>query len=251
MRWRFLDDTSTPFGFAHQGGDETAPGNTLASFGHAVSLGYRYIETDVQVTSDGVLVIYHDDDLEAGTGVAGRIDDMTWPEVAELRVGDGHSLARFDDVVERFPDVRFNIEPKTDRSVGALVESIERLDLADRVCIGSFDDRRLRRARKALGPDVCMSPGPIGVGIVLLAALVWPRWRSPFGALQLPPKVWILPLAHPWLVGRLHRMGLQVHIWTINTAEEMGELLDAGVDAIMTDKVSILRDVLQARDEWS
>lgn len=243
----FLDQP-VPFGIAHQGGHEVAPGNTMAAFEHAVALGYRYIETDVQVTADGVLVVYHDDDLAPGTGRPRRIGDLSWEEVSQLRVGGEHPIPRFDDVVERFADVRFNVEPKNDASVDPLVAAIGRHDLLSRICVGSFSDRRLARMRSAVGPGLCRSPGPVATGAILLAAVVWPRWRPPYAALQIPRRQWGIPLVNRWIVGRYHRMGLQVHVWTINDEHEMRRLFDDGVDAIMSDKVSTLRRVL---DEWS
>lgn len=249
MGWPFLD-IDVPFGFAHQGGDDVAPSNTEASFEHAVSLGYRYIETDVQVTSDGVLVIFHDDDLGPITGVPGRIEDLTWAEISELRVGDDHRLPRFEDVVLRFPSTRFNIDPKTDRAVEPLIDAIRRLDLLDRVAVGSFSDSRVRRVQAALGGELATSPGPIGTVAVLLRALIWPRPGTGYAALQIPPRYRGIPLAVPFLIERLHRMDLQVHFWTINERAEMEKLLDAGADAIMTDRTELLRTVLEQRGNW-
>jgi glycerophosphoryl diester phosphodiesterase len=242
MRWAFLDHP-VPFGFAHQGGTDVAPGNTLASFEHAVSLGYVYLETDVRATADGVLVLFHDDDLRPATGEPGTIEDKTWDEVSQLEVG-GHRIPRLADVVDRFPDARFNIEPKADSALRPLATFIQERSLHDRVCIGSFSDRRLAELRSLLDTEVCTSPGPRGVAAVLAAAIVWPRWTPPYGCLQIPARHWRIPLASGWMVGRVHRLGLQVHVWTINDRDEMRALLDAGVDAIMSDRVELLREVL-------
>ena len=148
MKWASLDHP-VPFGFAHQGGSDIAPGNTEASFQHAVSLGYQYVETDVQATSDGVLVVFHDDDLEPTTGVKGKVKDRSWIELADLRVGGEHPIPRFEDMVERFPTVRFNVEPKSDEAVDPLIDLIRRSRLEDRVCVGCFSGRRLARFRSA------------------------------------------------------------------------------------------------------
>lgn len=244
-------DHPVPFGFAHQGGTETAPGNTLASFDHARTLGYRYIETDVHLTADGVLVVFHDDDLAATTGVAGPIESKTWDEVSPLLVGGEHPIPRLDTVLDRYPDMRFNIEPKADSAVGPLVEMIHSRRLLDRIGVGSFSDRRVRTMRRALGPALATSPGPFGVALVLAMALFWPRWKAPYRCMQIPTKAWILPLVNRFLVGRYHRLGLQVHVWTINDETRMRALLDLGVDAIISDEVSLLRDVLRSRGAWS
>ena len=243
-------DVPLPFGFAHQGGTDVAPGNTEASFDHAVGLGYRYIETDVHATYDGVLVVFHDDDLEPTTGVGGPIEAKTWAEVAQLRVRGEHPIQRFDAVLDRYPGTRFNVEPKGASAVDPLIELVRARKLLDQICIGSFSDRRVARMKGALGPTLCTSPGPLGLARILLMALVWPRWHPPHVAVQIPRKYWILPLATPFWIRRLHRMGLQVHVWTINLEPEMRELLDDGADAIMSDKAVLLREVLVSRGQW-
>lgn len=249
MDWAFLDHP-VPFGIAHRGGTDVGPGNTEAAFQHAVSLGYRYLETDVQATSDGVLVVFHDNDLGPTTDGTGAIADKTWAELSEIRVGGEHPIPRFEDMVERFPQIRFNVEPKTDPAVDGLIEVVRRRGLQPRICIGSFSDRRIRKIRNALGPEQSMSPGPRGVARALLAARRGSRKRSPFAALQIPPKAAGINLTRPGLVKRFDAMGLQVHVWTINTEPEMNALLDAGVHAIMTDRVSLLREVLAERGLW-
>ena len=249
MAWSFLD-TSVPFGFAHQGGDEQAPGNTMAAFDHAVSLGYRYLETDVQATADGVLVVFHDDDLARLAGVDARVEDLTWADLRELRVGGSHPIPRFDEVVERFAAQRFNIDPKAGSAVGPLVEAIRRHDLTDRVMIGSFNDRRIRDVRAGVDADLATSPGPLGLIGVLLRALVMPWWRTGYAAVQIPVRYGFVPLATSFLIRRYHRLGLQVHVWTINDEEEMADLFDRGVDAIISDRPTALRRVLRARGAW-
>ncbi|MDH3679355.1 MAG: glycerophosphodiester phosphodiesterase family protein, partial [Acidimicrobiia bacterium] len=249
MDWAFLDH-QVPFGFAHQGGNDVAPGNTDASFAHAVSVGYRYIESDVQATSDGVLVMFHDEDLEPRTGKSGRLEDLTWAEVAELRVSGVHPIPRFDDVVQRYADIRFNIEPKADTAVEPLIDAIVNLDLLDRILVGSFDDARVRKVSQALGPGLATSPGPFGIAKLLIRALFRPDSSVQYAAVQIPTKVSFLPLTSSWLIGRFHRLGLQVHVWTVNDETEIVNLLDRGVDAIMTDRTELLRDVLQSRGQW-
>lgn len=249
MSWPVLDH-EVPFGFAHRGGTDVAPGNTMAAFEHSVALGYRYIETDARVTSDGVLVMFHDDDLQPTTGVIGTIEGKSWDEVSRLMVGGIEPIPRLGEAVKRFPTVRWNIEPKAPSAVDPLLDFIDSAGLRDRICIGSFSDRTLRRVRQRSGTDLCRSPGPLGVATVLAAAIVWPRWRPPFGALQIPRRFHFVPLATRWLIACVHRLGLQVHVWTINEEAEMVDLLDRGVDAIMTDSVAVLRDVLIRRGQW-
>lgn len=243
-------DEAVPFGIAHQGGTDVAPGNTEAAFQHAASLGYRYIETDVQLTADGVLVVFHDDTLTPLTGASGTVGDHTWLEITELRVEGEHPIPRFTDIVERFPSVVFNVEPKTDAAVQSLIDVITDRDLRSRICVGSFSDRRVARVRDALGPDICTSPGPKGAAAAFVRALVGSSRPSVHAALQIPDSFFGVPFTRRWLIERFHRQELQVHVWTVNDEATMRRLLDAGVDAVMSDEITVLKKVLTERDAW-
>ena len=246
MDWAYLDAVP-PFGLAHRGGRGLAPENTIAAFENAVSLGYRYLETDVHATADGVLVAFHDDQLERVAGLPGGISDYEWSRLSEIRLDGEHPIPRLTELLERFPTSRFNIDPKADGAVDLLIDVIREFDAVSRVCIGSFSEERISRVREALGPELCTSPGPGGAIKVLLASLVYPRWRPPYGCLQIPAKAGIVSFGSAWLINRFHGLGLQVHFWTINEAAEMERLLNNGADAIITDEVETLKGVLERR----
>jgi glycerophosphoryl diester phosphodiesterase len=246
MTWPYLDG-DTPFGLAHRGGRGPAPENTEAAFANARALGFLHLETDVHRSADGVLVAFHDGELDRVAGQGGSIGDLTWDELADIDLGDGHRIPRLVDLLDRFPDARFNIDPKADDAVDLLIDAISSREAIDRVCVGSFSEGRITRVRAALGPRLCTSPGPAGMAKVLLAALFRPGWRPPYGCLQIPPRAYGIPLTGRWLIGRFHRLGLQVHYWTINDRQEMIRLLDNGADAIVSDEIEVLREVLERR----
>lgn len=237
----------TPMAFAHRGGTQAAPENTMAAFAHAVELGYVYLETDVHTTTDGVLVAFHDPDLSRTCGVAGRIDEMTWQQLSEVRVGGTEPIPRFDELIEAFPDARWNVDCKADSSIDALVAAIGRHNLLDRCCLGAFSDRRLHALRARLGDNLCTSLGPAQIG--------WWRatGRASDGAdcAQIPTRAKGVDLATEAAVERSHRQGVPVIVWTINAADEMNALLDIGVDGLMTDRPDVLKEVLDARNQWS
>ena len=249
MAWTYLDG-EPPYGFAHRGGIGPAPENTIAAFQHATSLGYRYLETDVHVTSDGELVAFHDDELQRVAGLPGAISDYGWDRLCEVRLAGGHRIPLLSELLESCPDARFNIDPKADAAVDPLVEIIKAHGAVDRICIGSFSEARITRARKALGSRLCTSPGPAGLVKVLQAAYLRPSWKPPYGCIQIPTARGPIPLDTAGLIERVHRLGLQVHYWTINDADEMDRLLDRGADAIISDRIDVLKQVLDSRGHW-
>jgi glycerophosphoryl diester phosphodiesterase len=240
-------DWPAPLAFAHRGGASEAPENTLPAFERAVELGYTYLETDVHVTADGVLVAFHDTDLSRTCGRPGIITQLPWSDVSTARVDGREPIPLMEDLLEAFPDARFNIDCKSNAAVGALVTVVKRTKCGPRVCISAFDDRRLRRLRTALGPNVCTSLGPAQVAALRFLG----RTAGGGAAAQVPVRQGRVTLVDERFVTGAHRRGIQVHVWTIDDADEMRRLLDIGVDGLMTDRPAVLRDVLVDRGEWS
>lgn len=230
--------------FAHRGGTGHAPENTLAAFRHAYELGYRHLETDVHATADGVLVAFHDEDLGRTCGRPGLINDLRWSQVAEARVAGEHPVPLLSDLLEEFPDARFNIDAKSDASVEPLLAVLHRHACLDRVCIGSFSHRRLVAVRRRV--NVCTSASPIEVA----------RWIA--GSVSAGPSCFQVPIAQGSIkvvtsrtIDRAHRAGRPVHVWTVDDPIEMQRLIDLGVDGIMTDDPVTLRRVAIENDLWS
>jgi glycerophosphoryl diester phosphodiesterase len=243
-RHPFLD-WKGPLPFAHRGGASDVPENTLAAFQYAVDLGYRYLETDVHVTSDGVLVAFHDDDLQRTCGMPGKISELPWSDVSKARVDGKEPIPLLEDLLGTFPEARVNIDCKSNAAVDALIASLRRTNALPRVCVAAFSDFRLRRLRKAFGDQLCSSLGPVELGLLRFGLL-----RHPPGlAAQVPVKE-LITVVTKGFVERSHRLGVQVHVWTIDDAPEMERLLDLGVDGIMTDRPAVLRQVLESRGSW-
>jgi glycerophosphoryl diester phosphodiesterase len=240
-------DFPTPLAFAHRGGAGDAPENTLPAFQNAVDLGYRYLETDVHVTADGVVVAFHDDDLSRTTGRPGLIHELPWSEVATARVDGTEPIPRLVDLLRAFPDRRVNIDCKTDAAVGPLGDVLEAEKVLDRVCVAGFSDRRLMKLRGRLGPDLCTSAGPIELGVLKLLQVAPPGVL----AAQVPIDLKGFPVVTDGFVRACHRRGVEVHVWTIDEPAEMDRLLDLGVDGIMSDRPAVLKDVLVRRGQWN
>jgi glycerophosphoryl diester phosphodiesterase len=230
--------------------------NSMGAFYEAAKLGFRYIETDVHATRDGVAVILHDSSLPATSGVSGAIDQLSWPQARTADLGAGEAIPTLEELLVALPDMRVNIDIKAASAVEPTVDVIERLNAHDRVLVTSFSDRRRRRALRLLSKRVASSAGTAVIPAVLAAktpatrALAW-RILHDSDCLQLPPRVGRLAVITPRLVRAVHASGRQVHAWTVDDPVQMRALLDIGVDGIITDRADLLRDVLIARDEWS
>ena len=240
-------DWPGPIPFAHRGGTSTHPENTLPAFQHAVDLGFRYLETDVHVTADGVLVAFHDADLRRTCGVDARIAALPWREVDSLLVDGREPIPRMEDLFSAFPSARFNIDAKSDDAVDPLCDLVERLDAVDRVCLAAFSRRRLQRMRIRFGDRLLTNISRVET--ILLALVGWVP-ASGSTAAQVPPREGWIPVVTSRFVRLAHRGGHAVHVWTIDDPDEMHRLLDLGVDGIMTDRPDVLRTVLRERDAW-
>jgi glycerophosphoryl diester phosphodiesterase len=218
----------------------------MAAFQYAVDLGYRYLETDVQVTADGVLVAFHDNSLRRTCDRPGKISELPWSEVSTAMVEGKAPIPLLEDLLGTWPQARINIDCKSNAAVEALVASLRRTNSLDRVCVGAFSDARLRRLRAIFGSELCTSLGPREVASLRF------RGSGPAGAhaAQVPVRQGALRIVSQQFVDRTHRAGLQVHVWTVDDATEMKRLLDLGVDGIMTDRPPVLREVLEARGAW-
>jgi glycerophosphoryl diester phosphodiesterase len=223
----------------------------MGAFARAVDLGYRYVETDVHVTADGVLLAFHDERLDRVTDRTGLIRELPYREVEKATVRGGEPVPRLADLLGTWPDLRVNIDPKHDSAVAALADTIRRAGALDRVCIGSFSDRRIARLRALLGPGLCTSFGPRGTARLRGASFGLPPGRLRSQCAQVPVATGRVRLVDDRFVRCAHRFGLQVHVWTIDDPGEMESLLDLGVDGIMTDQPLVLRELLERRGQWN
>ena len=248
-RYAFLDHPG-PLAFAHRGGAGDWPENTMPAFEAAVAAGYRYLETDVHVTADGVLLAFHDEALDRVTDRMGLIRELPWSTVREARVDGREPIPVFEELLLAFPEARFNIDPKHDSAVDALAQVIRSTGAIDRVNIASFSDRRIARLRELLGLELCTGMGPKAIARLRAASFGAPS--APFSAacVQVPVGHGRAVIVDERFVRTAHRLDLQVHVWTIDDATEMARLLDLGVDGLMTDLPLVLKQVLVDRSQW-
>ncbi|MET7756759.1 glycerophosphodiester phosphodiesterase [Streptomyces sp. NPDC005389] len=250
VRHPYLDHPA-PLPFAHRGGTANGLENTAAAFRRAAAAGYRYFETDVHTTSDGALVAFHDATLDRVTDASGRIGDLPWAAVREARVAGKEPLPLFADLLDEFPEARWNVDLKAESALYPLVNLIREKDAWDRVCVGSFTEARVVRAQQLAGPRLATSFGVRGViGLRLRSLGIPAAVRAGAIAAQVPERQGGIPVVDRRFVREAHARGLQVHVWTVNDPARMNSLLDLGVDGIMTDQLETLRSVLTERGVW-
>lgn len=255
-----------PLALAHRGGAAEVAENSLSAIAHAWDLGYRHLETDVRVTRDGIVILHHDETVDRTTDGTGVVSQLTWEEVSRLRHPDGGAPVRLDEVLADFPGLCLNIDAKDDLVVIPMLRVIEAAGAFGRVAIASFSSARLRRVRRVVpdGPAYSMGMSEV-IGLLMssvapaaIARLLARRIPTPMGegerrahCVQVPERFRGLPVVTPRFVERAHDLGLQVHVWTVNEASRMHALLDLGVDGIVTDRPTLLREVLVERGQWA
>ncbi len=247
--WAYLDNEG-PIAVAHRGGSAEATENTMAAFTAAVNMGYRYLETDVHLSSDGVLVVYHDKSLQRLCGRNIDIHKLAWRDLKTLRVMGEHSIPRFEEVLEAWPEIKIAVDPKHYAATAPLVAALQKANAIERACVGSFSQRRLRLARRLGGAKLCTGISPFEVAQLQALSAGLPIRSVSGGCAQVPPNVRGAKVITRRFVDAAHACGLAVFVWTIDDPKEMHALLDMGVDGIMTDRPSVLREVLIARGTW-
>jgi len=246
-----------PRAFVHRGwhyDDLAGMENSLSAFRRAVREGYHYLETDVHATSDGVVVVHHDPVLDRTTDASGVVARLPWTVVRRARIGGREPVSRLEDVLEELPDALLNIDVKAEPAIQPLIDTLRRTNALRRVCVASFSEKRLAKVRHFAGDGVLTSMGTRAI------ARLWASGRLPERVLrrrwhqriaQVPMRHGRVPVVDKRLITAARRRGIEVHVWTIDDAAQMNQLIDLGVDGLMTDRPGVLRDVLRERGLWA
>lgn len=226
--------------------------NSVAAIAAAHGAGVAYVESDCHLTADGVVVLFHDDDLSRVTGDPRPVAEVTERELTEIMATRG-GLATLAESLDAFPTVRFNLDVKASGAAepaGRLVAPH-----ADRVLLTSFSDRRRETAMAAAreaGGTPATSAGSGRILRILGASLCGWAWllraaTAGIDAVQVPERQGPLRIVSRRFVRHMHRVGVEVHVWTINEPGDMRRLLDLGVDGIVTDHADL---ALKVVTEW-
>jgi glycerophosphoryl diester phosphodiesterase len=241
-----------PLAIAHRGGSGLWPENTLYAFRRAVDLGVDVIEMDIHSTVDDVLVIMHDPTVDRTTNGEGAIRDLTLAEIQALDAGYGWSsdggasfpfrgrgiqVPTLEEIFDSFPETRMNIEIKQNSSlVASLCRMLRDFEMEERVLVASFDGETMRSFREAC-PEVATSAASSEVRwfVRLNYFFLGKLYRADAHAFQVPDIPGNLEIVTPRFVKDAHGHNVQVHVWTVNEADQMERLLELGVDGILTD----------------
>jgi glycerophosphoryl diester phosphodiesterase len=255
-----------PLFFAHRGGSLLAPENTLTAFRRGVEFGADALELDIQMTRDGELVVIHDPTVDRVTNAVGQVSSYAYDELRRLDAGyrftpdggqtfpfrdQGITIPRLRDVFATFPTLRVNIDLKESLPARerALWQLIQEHSAEDRVLAGSFLHAPLVRFRRLTGGRVATSGSrrEIATFVTAFACRSLRLLRPAYDALQVPETHRGLRVVSPATIAAAHRLGLDLHVWTVDDPATMRRLLDWGVDGLMSDRPDLLAAVLSER----
>lgn len=218
--------------------------NSLAAFAAAHAAGVTYVESDCHLTADGVVVLFHDDDLVRVADDPRTVAEVSHRELATI-MADRGGLISAADAFEAFPTLRFNLDVKAADAAVPLGTLVARH--ADRALLTSFSDARrnaaLAAARSAGGMPAT-SAGMATIARALAAVATGSRSlvrRSLRGidALQIPERHGALRVLSPRLLRFAHELDIEVHVWTVNDPHDMASLIRMGVDGLVTDRADL------------
>jgi glycerophosphoryl diester phosphodiesterase len=251
-----------PLVFAHRGGCDLGPENTIAAFDLGMAAGADGLELDVHLSADGVVVVHHDKTLDRTTSGAGPLSRFTAAELAAIDAGyryerDGTcefrgrqiGIPTLRDVLNRYRDIPIIIEMKVDtKEMGeAVAAEVHRADAVDRVCMAGYGCSAVRAARQAM-PHAASSACAFEVRLALYRSWVHvPVRRVPYGGYQVPEVAGSHRIVSPRFVRHAHQAGLKVQVWTVDEESDMRRLLGWGVDALISNRPDLavgVRDAL-------
>lgn len=236
-------DNITPI--AHRGGNEVAPENTLAAFKDSYDLGYRWLETDVRLSKDKILYVFHDENLIRLLGKPDKLSDLNSWDIDELFIEREHKILRFDILANTFSDSVLNVDAKTFEAGEVLVDLINARKIKNDLCVGSFQQITTQYMRKNIKRDIESAFSMREVLFLFFDRLTRKSVESLGTCLQIPMKYFGINLITSGLISYCKENNIKIHVWTINDEGAMNRLVELGIDGIMTDKCRVLLKVLK------
>jgi glycerophosphoryl diester phosphodiesterase len=242
---------SRPFRiYGHRGAAAHHPENTLVSFRAAVDGGANAVETDVRLSQDGQVVVFHDASGARTCGVRRRLRDTSWADIRSWDAGGGEHPVLLSDLLDAFPDVFVNVDVKdnSEAAARATLEVIRAHGAMERVGLGTFHTS-VARALRAAGWSGQLALCVPEVAAVRLLPRGLARRLIHGDALQIPVGGWGLRLDRARFIARSHQLGLRVDYWTVDDPDHARRLVADGADGIVTNDPAKIAGVLGRRAE--
>ena len=231
---------------AHRGGCEVALENTFQAFTDAYELGYRWLETDLQISKDGVLYAIHDNSLKRLTGINKKIHDLDSNDLDQILINRKYNIPRLEQLLQRFNDVTFNLDAKNINAAKALVRLLNKNKSFKNLCLGSFSHKTISYIRKSLKRDLPTTFSQMEVFWLLVNLKLNKKVIYEGNYLQIPKSYFGYKIVSRQLLDFCKKNEIKVHIWTVNESSEMRNLIRIGVDGIMTDNCRTLLEVIKS-----
>lgn len=241
-------DSPLPRRFAHRGLWQDSEGideNSIEAISRAIAAGATHVESDTHATSDGVAVLFHDNDLSRVANTSEAISSLSSQELSDIRLQHGSKVPTLSEVFDQFPNLYLNLDIKSEQAIEPTVSAIEAHNAHDRVLVSSFSESRRSKALGLLTKPVATSASASLVAIAwashtLAFGLGFKRLTRDIDAFQIPVSRGAIRFDSKSFLRRAHAASNEVHYWTINDPDQMLKLLQFGADGIVTDRVDLL-----------
>ena len=230
-------------GLSHRGNSKKFIENSFEAFNSVIQMGYKYIETDLRMTLDGEVIAFHDPDLKRLFNLDLQVKDLTFNEIANLFKEKKCSLLTLEDALKEFPEINFNIDLKVKEVIQESIKIVADLNAFDRVCFASFHSSHTEKVLQH-NQNAIVSMGMKDVALFKFFKI----YNKNIKIIQIPLKWKGIKVLTRNLIQKADKNNLLVHVWTINDRKTINNLIDLGVNGIVTDEPELLMEIMKERD---
>ena len=230
-------------GLSHRGNSKKFIENSFEAFNSVIQMGFKYIETDLRMTLDREVIAFHDSDLKRLFNLDLKVKDLTFNEINNLFKEKKCSLLTFEDALKKFPEVHFNIDLKVEEVIQDSIKIVADLNAFDRVCFASFHSSHTRKVLRHNQNAI------VSMGIKDIALFKFFKFNNKnIKIIQIPLRWKGIKILTRNLIQNADKSNLLVHVWTINDRKTINNLIDLGVNGIITDEPELLMEIMKERD---
>ncbi len=230
-------------GLSHRGNSKKFIENSFEAFNSVIQMGYKYIETDLRITLDKEVIAFHDPDLKRLFNLDLQVKDLTFEEIAGLFKEKECRLLTLEDALKKFPDIYFNIDLKIKEVIQDSIKVVADMNAFNRVCFASFHSGHTEKVLKH-NQNAMVSMGLKDVALFKF----FKAYDKNIKIMQIPLKWKGIKVLTKNLIQKADKCDLLVHVWTINDRNTINNLIDLGVNGIVTDEPELLMEIMKERD---